>query len=129
VAGIGAGIGVGVGVGRLVGMVAGVVVVVGVAGDQDPGDGPVTSQPPTPLPIQESGLAELTAHAAGVAEQAGQLDGDQQLGPDPAGLGQPTPLQDPAGHLGQGIRGPLGPLRLSWASAGWARGSNAARTS
>ena len=69
-------------------VVAGVVQVGGVAGDQDPGDRTVTGQPPTRLGVQREAVADLAAQAAGVAEEAVQVHGDQQLGPDPTRLGQ-----------------------------------------
>jgi hypothetical protein len=42
-----------------------------------------------------------------VAQQAVQVDGDQQLGADPTGLGQPPTLQRPPGQLREGVGGPL----------------------
>ena len=38
-----------------------------------------------------------------MAQEAVQVDGDQQLGPDPTRLGQPAGFQVAAGQLGQGI--------------------------
>src|SRR5215207_2749731 len=86
-----------VGAGVVAGMVA------GLAGDQDPGHGPSTGQPPAGLWVQRPGPAGLATHRAGVAQEAVQVHGHRQLGPDPTGLGQPTGLQVAAGQLGQGI--------------------------
>jgi hypothetical protein len=44
-----------------------------------------------------------------VAEEAGQVHRDRQLGPDPTGLGQPSCFQGAAGQLSQRIRATLGP--------------------
>ena len=90
-------------------MVAGLAAMVlgGVAADQDPGHRPVTGQPATGLGFQGPGPAGLPAHRPGVAEQAVQIDGDQTLGADPAGLGQLAALQGPAGQLDQGISAAL----------------------
>jgi len=88
-------------------VVGGGLVAAGVtAGDQDSGEGPVTGQPPTGLRVQRSRPAGLPTQPT-PAEEAGEVDGDQQLGPDSTGLGQPATLQGPAGQLGQGVRGPL----------------------
>ena len=92
-------------VGRRV-VVAVRVLVGGVAGDQDPGDRGVAGQPPAGLGVQRPGPAGLPAQptgVAGVAEEAVQVDGDQQLGADPTALGEPAALQVAAGQLGQGI--------------------------
>ena len=68
-------------------VVAGVVVGVGgLAGDQDPGDRAVTSQTAAGLGIEGSGVGGAT-HRPGAAQEGVQVDGDRQLGPDPAGLG------------------------------------------
>ena len=77
---------------------------VGVASDQDPGHRPVTGQPTTGLRIQgAAGGVTTQAAGAGVAGKAVQIHQHRQLGADPAGLGQPTTLQGPAGQFGQGI--------------------------
>jgi hypothetical protein len=47
--------------------------------------------------------------AVGVAEEAVQIHGDQQLGPDPTRLGQPPALKGAATQFGQGVGGPLAP--------------------
>jgi hypothetical protein len=98
----------------------------GVAGDQDSGQRPITSQPPARLRTQRPAVGHPT-HRPRTALQAGQVDGDQQLGPHPTRLGQPPPLKLAASQLGQGIRPPLPPLRSSAALWGRARGSRAAR--
>ena len=49
--------------------------------------------------------ARLSTHPTGVAEQAVQVHGHRQLGPDPADLWQPAALQGPAGQLGEGVGG------------------------
>ena len=72
-------------------VVLAVVAVVGVgvgglAGDQDPGDRAVTSQTAAGLGIEGSGVGGAT-HRPGAAQEGVQVDGDRQLGPDPAGLG------------------------------------------
>ena len=82
----------------VVGVLAG-----GVAADQDPGHRPVTGQAPARLGGQRPHPASLSTHRPGLADQAVQIDGDQQLGPDPTGLGQPAPFQLAAGQLSQGI--------------------------
>ena len=66
------------------------VVVGGVAGDQDPGDRTVTGQPPTRLRWQRPHPTSITPQARVAAQQAVQVHGDQQLGPHPTRLGQPT---------------------------------------
>jgi hypothetical protein len=78
----------------------------GLAGDQDPGDGAVTGQPLPPLGSQRPQLAVAT-QAAGAGLEAVQRHQHRQLGADPTRPGQPTGLQGPAGHLGQGIGPPL----------------------
>ena len=83
---------------------AGVVVVVGgVAGDQDPGDGTITGQPPARLGTQRPCPASITAQGARPVQQAVQVHGDQQLGPDPTRSGG-------AGRL-PGCGGPTRPGR------------------
>jgi hypothetical protein len=55
-----------------------VVIVVGigpVAGDQDPGDRPVTGQPPARLRVQRPAPTSLPTHPTRT-EEAGQVDGD-----------------------------------------------------
>ncbi|HEX2156904.1 MAG TPA: hypothetical protein VHS79_07985, partial [Actinomycetes bacterium] len=42
-----------------------------------------------------------------MTEQAVQVHGDRQLGPDPTGLGQPSAFQGPASQFGQGVGGAL----------------------
>jgi hypothetical protein len=64
----------------------------GVAGDQDSGQRPITSQPPARLRTQRPAVGHPT-HRPRTALQAGQVDGDQQLGPHPTRLGQPPPPQ------------------------------------
>jgi len=76
----------------------------GLAGDQDPGQGAVTSQPATPLRRQRPRPANLPPEAPRVAEEAVQVHHDRQLRPHPTGLGQPPTLQSPAGQLSQRIR-------------------------
>ena len=94
-----------------------VVVVGGVAGDQDPGDGPVTGQPPTRLGVQGPGVS--IAAQLGAALEAVQVHRHQQLGPHPTGLGQPATLQGAAGQLAQGI-GPALPAAAGVGGAGGA---------
>jgi hypothetical protein len=119
--------------GRQAGIVAGTVVGVvavgsgGVAGDQDPGDGAVAGQPLTGLQLQRDRAAGVATHAAGGAEEAVQVHGDQQLGAHPTRLGEPAALELAAGQLGEGIGAALAtPERSSWALAGRASGSRAA---
>jgi hypothetical protein len=95
------------------------------SGDQHPGEGPITGQPPTRLRGQWSRPPRLATEAAGAVEQAVQLDAHQQLGrtqrpgatgrpPRPA---EPTPTAHPrsAGHrdgcLGRQRGGPAAPGR------------------
>ena len=73
-----------------------------VAGDQHPGHGTVAGQPPAGLGVQRPGPTGLPTQPIG-AEEAVQVHGDQQLGPDPTALGQPAGLEGAAGQLGQGI--------------------------
>ena len=94
-----------------VGVVQGDAGAGGVAADQDPGHGPVTGQPPTPLDRQRP-QPDLPTQASPALE-AVQIDQHRQLGPDPTGPGQPPTLQGPPGQLGQGISPPLPPLRPS----------------
>jgi hypothetical protein len=47
------------------------------AGDHDPGDGRVAGQALARLPVQRPGPARVPTKAAGVAEQAVEVDGDQ----------------------------------------------------
>jgi hypothetical protein len=68
-----------------------------VAGDQDPGHRPITSQPPTSLRIQRSGPAQVPTEAAGAAQEAVEVHRHEELGADPTRLGQPAALQGPAG--------------------------------
>ena len=75
-----------------------------VAGDQDPGDRPITGQPPAGLGVQRPGPTGLTAHPTRVAEEAVQVDRHQQLGPHPTGLGELAGFQGAAGQLGTGRR-------------------------
>jgi hypothetical protein len=67
-------------------------------------------------------------HPTGLARQAVHVHRHQQLGADPTRLGQPAPLQGPAGQLGQSVSGPLATNRVSSALWGRASGSNAAST-
>ena len=83
-------------------VVAGVVQVGGVAGDQDPGDRAVAGQPPARLGVQREAVAALAAQAGVVAEEAVQVHGDRQLGPNPTRLGQPAAFQVAAGQLDTG---------------------------
>jgi hypothetical protein len=85
----------------------GVVLVGPVAGDHHPGHRPITSQPPARLRLQRTHPTDLPAERAGVAEEAVQVDGDGQLGPDSAGLGELAGFQGAAGRLGEGIRAAL----------------------
>ena len=81
-------------------VVVAVAVVVGVgpvAGDQDPGDGGVAGQPPAGLGIK-GGPAGLAAQPIG-AEEAVQVHGDQQLGPDPTALGELAALRGCGGPV------------------------------
>jgi hypothetical protein len=83
------------------------IMVDGVAGDQDPGHGPITSQAATGLRGQGPHSADVTAQPMRVAEQAVQVQGDGQLGADPTGRWQPAALQGPPSQLGQGVGGAL----------------------
>ena len=104
--------------GLAVGAVERVVVITPLAADQDPGQGPLTGQPPTGRRRPRSRPAGLTTHPRRATQQAVQLHSHQQLGADPTGLGQPTGLQA-AGQLGQGHRPAAGPTaRIT--SVGWA---------
>jgi hypothetical protein len=76
------------------GVVTARVVVVGVpvdpggmAGDQDPGEGAVAGQAPAGLRGQRAGVGDITAEGVRAAEQAVEVDGDGELGPDPTGVG------------------------------------------
>jgi hypothetical protein len=101
--------------GRLVVAAGAVVVVVLVGGtartglgwsgtrDQHPGHRTVTGQPPARLRVQRSRPATITTDGTRTAEEAVQVDGDQQLGPHSTGLGESPALQVAAGQLGQGI--------------------------
>src|SRR5215216_902162 len=75
----------------------------GLAGDQHPGEGAVTGQPPTRRRGQGFGPAGLAAHRPGTAEEAVQVDHHTELGPDPAALGELAGLQGAAGQLDQGV--------------------------
>ena len=89
----------------LVGAVAGVGVAMAarLAGDQHPGHRPITGQPPACLRIQRAHPANLAANGVVSAQEAVQVHGHRQLRPDPTALGEPSPLQRPAGQLGQGV--------------------------
>jgi hypothetical protein len=87
-----------------VGVLAGMAVSGGVAGDQHPGHRAVAGQPPTRHRLQRPRPADLTPHRSRAAEEAVQVHGHRQLGPDPTGLGELAALQGSAGQLGQGIR-------------------------
>jgi hypothetical protein len=87
--------------------IARVLLVVGVAGDQNPGDGTVAGQPLAGLGIQRSGPAGLTPERSRAAEEAVQVHGDGQLRADPTGLGESACFQAAAGQLGQGISAAL----------------------
>jgi hypothetical protein len=78
---------------------------VGRVGDQHAGHGAVAGQSAAGLGRQRPGPANLTPQGACAAEQAVQVHGDRQLGPDPTGLGQPPAFQGPAGMapLGLGV--------------------------
>jgi hypothetical protein len=88
-----------------VGAVGGVVLVTPMTGDQDPGQGPVTGQPPTGLRCQHARSADLTPHphGPGAAKQASKVHGHRELGADPTGLRKPACFQAPAGQLSQSI--------------------------
>ena len=75
-----------------VAMVARVLLVVGVPGDQHPGQRPITGQPPTRLRIQRTHRAGLTTNGMAAAQEAVQVHGDRELRADPAGLGEPPTL-------------------------------------
>jgi hypothetical protein len=64
-------------------MAARVLLVVGVAGDQDPGHRPITGQALT-------------------GQEAVQVHGDRELGPDPTRVGEPPSFQGAEGQLGKG---------------------------
>jgi hypothetical protein len=68
------------------------------AADQDPGDRPVTGQPPARLRIQRGRPADLATQPTR-AEEAVQRHRHQQLGPHPTGLGQLAGFQAAAGQL------------------------------
>jgi len=108
------------------GAVVGVAVAAGVAGDEDPGQRPVTSQPPTRLRIQRPHPATLPPEAARAANQAVQVHRHHQLRADPAGLGQPPPSKLRRANSASASARRWPPLRASSASAGRANGSNAA---
>jgi len=85
------------------GTVGVVVVVGGVAGDQHPGHRAITGQPLARLRVQRPPPTDLATNSVVAAEEAVQVHGDSQLGPDPTGLGEPAPFQGVAGQLGQGV--------------------------
>ena len=65
-------------------MVARVVLVVGmVAGDQDPGHRTVAGQPLAGIGFQRPHPGDLTTKPVVAAQEAVQVHGDGQLGPDP----------------------------------------------
>jgi hypothetical protein len=74
------------------------------------GSGP--TQPPSPRRLR-------------LAQQAGQVDGDGELGADPAGAREPAALQRPAGQLNQRVGAPLRPaaviLGACWSGQGFQR--------
>src|SRR4029453_8585813 len=74
----------------------------GVAGDQDPGQGAVTGQPPAGLGVQGSG-GDGAAQGAGGGDEVVQVPRHRELGPDPTDLGQLAGLQGAAGQLGEGV--------------------------
>jgi len=88
---------------RATGTVGVVVVVGGVAGDQHPGHRAITGQPLARLLVQRPPPTDLATNSVVAAEEAVQVHGDSQLGPDPTGLGEPAPFQGVAGQLGQGV--------------------------
>ena len=100
------------------------MVVVGVvAGDQDPGHGAVAGQPPARLGVQRSGPPELASRALGVAPEAVEVDGHQQLGANPTGLRELPGFQVAAGQLSKGISIALAAttavLGVGWAGQGF----------
>jgi hypothetical protein len=83
-----------------------------VAGDQHAGDRSVAGQPPGGFRGEWSDPGAGAAGGAGLAEQAGQLDGDRDLWAHPAGLWEPAALQGATGQLRQGIGASLRPCVL-----------------
>jgi len=75
----------------------------GVAGDQDPGQGTITGQPPARRRVQRPHPADLATNGVVAAQEAVQIHRHRQLGPDPTGVGEPPPRQGPAGQLSQRI--------------------------
>ena len=63
---------------------------------------------------------------AGVAEEAVQVDGDQQLGPDPTGVGELAGFQVAAGQFGEGVGPTLATAAGVVGVVGRANGSRAA---
>jgi hypothetical protein len=102
-------------------VLAGVAVAVA-AGDHRAGDGSVAGQPPRGLGGHRPGPVALAARCAGLAEQAGQLDGDGDLRTDPAAVGQPAALQGAASQLDQRIRAPLRPAAVIVGGGGAGQG-------
>jgi hypothetical protein len=100
------------------GVVIAVAVLTAVAGDHHTGERGVAGQPPDGLGGQRSRKAAVPARQAGLAEQAGQFDGDGQLGSDPAGVGELAAFQRAAGQLEQRIGAPLRPTALVLGGAG-----------
>ena len=98
---------------------AGAVMVGGVAGDQDPADGPVAGQPPTRLGVQ----------GAAVADEAARVHRARQLGPDPTGLGEVAGFQGAAGQFGEGggaaLAAAAGIVGVGWAGQGFQGGQQA----
>jgi hypothetical protein len=104
-------------------LIAAEAVVAGLAGDHHPGQGPVTSQPPTRLGTERPHAADPAAEGVGVAEEAGQVHGHIELGSHTAALGQLPLLQVAAGQLDQGVGAALVTAALI---VGAGRGSRAA---
>jgi hypothetical protein len=104
--------------------VSGVVVAAGVlalvAGDQDPGDGPVTGQ------ASGSRGRCRCRRPGGAALEAVQVHRDRQLGPDPTGLGQLAALQARWANSARASARRWLPLPGSLALVGRVSGSRAA---
>jgi hypothetical protein len=81
----------------------------GLAADHHPGHRRVTGQPPARLGFQRPSPADLPTHPTRLALQAGQVDDDAQLGPDPTSDRQLATLKLLAGQVSESIRGALPP--------------------